>query len=97
MGAAGGAAAGAAAAAARAQAIKALGAIVRVEPETFAQLAHVNKNPLVVVSAPTGLFNRNFSYLLPYKGLIFYTTSRQALHLPGDAEVVAAQTIWVPS
>lgn len=93
--AAGGAAAGAAAAAI-AQAIKASGAIVRVKPEDFASLVARGKAPLVVY-AEGGILKKNYQYLTSYKGLAFFTKSPHPLHLPSDAEVVTAQSIWIPS
>lgn len=94
MGAAGGATAGAAAAAI-AQALKASGTIVRVSPEEFANLVARGKAPLVVV-AQGGVFRKSYRYLTSYKGLAFFTRSPQPLNLPGDAEIVAAETIWIP-
>ena len=87
--------AAAGAAAAIANAIKASGVLVRVEPKEFAKiLAHAN-NPLVVI-AEGGLFSTNFQYLVSYKGLAFFTKSRESLALPPDAEVVQARGINIP-
>lgn len=91
----GGAEGAAAAAAAIAQAIKASGAIVRVPPEDFAQIVARGKAPLVVISAG-GFFRKDHQYLSSYKGLAFYARSREPIQLPGDAEVVLADKIWVP-
>ena len=90
-----GAAGGAAAAAAVAQAIKASGTIVRVEPDEFMRVLHRQKEPLVV-HATGGLFSTTYLYLTSYKGLAFFTKSPVALILPGGCEVVQAQKIWVP-
>jgi hypothetical protein len=92
-GAAGGA--GAAAAAAIAQAIKASGAIVRVEPEDFAQILSRQKEPLVV-HATGGFFSTNYQYLSSYKGLAFFCKSPMPLELPAGCEVVIAKKIWIP-
>ncbi len=92
------AAGGAAAAAAAAviQAIKASGVIVRVPPESFADLVARSRAPLVV-HAPGGLFGGKHQYLMSYKGLAFSTVTRQPfINLPPDAEVVEAQRIWTP-
>jgi hypothetical protein len=94
-GAAGGAAAGAAAAAAIAEAIKASGAIVRVEPEAFEAILQRATAPLVV-HATGGFFSTNYQYLTSYKGLAFYTKASQPLDLPKGAEVILAQKIWIP-
>jgi hypothetical protein len=94
---AGGGAAGAAAAraAAIAQAIKASGAIVRVEPDAFILILSKADRP-VVVMAQGGLFKPNYQYLTAYKGLIFYTKSPAHLMLPGGVELIAAKQIWIP-
>ncbi len=90
-----GGAAGAAAAAAIANAIKASGAIIRVEPRDMQTILSKQKSPLIVV-ATGGLFSKNYQYLSNYKGLTFFTKSGTPLNLPGDADVVAAKTIWIP-
>lgn len=86
---------GAAAAAAIAQAIKASGTIVRVEPREFSRLLDRTDEPLVV-QAQGGMFGRSFQYLTSYKGLAFYTKSNEPIYLPGSAEVVQARKIWIP-
>lgn len=86
---------GAAAAAAIAQAIRASGVLVRVEPVEFAKILALAKEPLVVI-AEGGLFSRKFQYLTSYKGLAFYTSSKEAISLPAGAEVIAAKQIWTP-
>lgn len=95
MGAAAGAAAGGGAAAAIAQAIKASGVLVRVTPEDFQVLVNRAPAPLVV-AAKGGFLTTNYQYLMSYKGLAFFTKSNNPLPLPGDAELVAAERIWIP-
>jgi hypothetical protein len=94
-----GAAGAAGAAAAMVQAIKASGVIVRVEPADFLEVVARQEAPLVVC-ARAGFFHRlaniHCQYLTSYKGLAFYTRSRDHLTLPETAEVVLAQAIWVP-
>ncbi len=90
-----GAAAGAAAAAAIAQAIKASGAIVRVEPEEFVKLLARQDEPLIVC-ATGGFLSTSYQYLVSYKGLAFYTKSAEQLSLPPRAETVVARNIWIP-
>jgi hypothetical protein len=93
----GGAAASAAAAqAAIAEAIKASGAIVSVEPRDFETILRKTDAPLVV-QAQGGVFTTRYHYLTPYRGLIFYTRSQTPLPLPRGAEVITARKIWVPS
>ena len=87
--------AAAAAAAAIARAIKASGAIVRLDPEAFTRILERSSKPLVV-NAKGGLFKSNFQYLTAYKGLIFYTKSSTELMLPGDVEIISAREIWIP-
>ena len=95
-GAAGGAAAGgAAAAAAIAQAIKASGAIIQLEPTEFLKILSKSEGPLVV-TALGGVFSKNYQYLTNYKGLHFYCKSDTAINMPVDTEVVQAKKIWIP-
>ena len=85
----------ASAAAAIAEAIKASGAIVRMEPGDFQSILSRSEAPLVV-QAQGGVFKANYQYLTSYKGLCFFTKSSQPLNLPGQAEVVSAKNIWIP-
>jgi hypothetical protein len=85
----------AAAAAAMVRAVKASGAIVRVEPEEFLKLLSRNTQGLVV-HAPGGWLNRGHRYLMAYKGLGFSTYTREPFPLPGTCEIVEAGSIWVP-
>ena len=87
---------GAAIAAAIANAVKASGAIVRVDPEEFTKIAARVNNPLIVV-AEGGWLRKNYQYLTAYKGLIFFTKSLQPVYLGGNVELVKARTIWVPN
>ncbi len=93
---AGGAAGGAAAAAAAmANAVKASGAIIKVEEPDFLTILSKTKAPLVVMTEG-GLFKKNYQYLSGYKGLVFYTKVTQPLHLPSDAELIYSKKIWIP-
>jgi hypothetical protein len=84
------------AAAAIAQAIKASGTLVRVDPDHFLRLLNKLEEALVI-TARGGLFQPRWQYLMPYKGLAFYTGSSEPLPLPGRAEVIEARKIWIPS
>jgi len=86
---------GAAAAAAIAQAIRASGVIVRVEPTDFLEILSRQQTPLVV-HATGGFFSTNYQYLTSYKGLAFFTKSPMPLALPAGVEVVQAKKIWIP-
>ncbi|HEY7335651.1 MAG TPA: hypothetical protein VH639_12265 [Bryobacteraceae bacterium] len=90
-----GAIAGAAAQAAIAEAKKASGVVVRLEPQEFAKLLSRMKEPLIVI-AESGIFRTKFQYLIGYKGLAFFTQSADALALPPDAEIVNADSFWMP-
>jgi hypothetical protein len=84
-----------AAAAAIAQAIKASGVIVRVEPDDFLGILHRQQGALVV-HATGGIFSTNYQYLMSYKGLAFFTKSSEPLNLPSGTELVQARSIWIP-
>ncbi len=90
----GGAAAAGAAAAAVANAIKASGGIVNVEPKDFISIIERSEKPLIVTSPKS--FLSGYKYLTPYRGLFFYTKSSEPLRLPGDSEIIAAKKIWIP-
>jgi len=91
-----GASAGAAAAhAAVARAIKASGAIVQVEPDTFQTILNKAEKPLVIF-APGGTFKKNFQYLMSYRELIFFTKAASPLMLSGNVELIEAKQIWIP-
>lgn len=90
-----GGAAAAAAAAAIANAIKASGAIVSMEPAEFTKILSKADKPLVVM-ATGGVFKKNYQYLTGYKGLMFYTKSDQPLQFGGTVELVASKKIWIP-
>jgi hypothetical protein len=89
------AAAGAAAAAAIAQAIKASGAIVGVNANTFQSVLMRADKPLVIVSEG-GLFRRNYQYLTSYKGFVFHTKSSELLQFSMHVEKMTAEKIWIP-
>lgn len=85
----------AAAAAAIAQATKASGVIVRVEPAEFLRILGRQEAPLVV-HAQGGFLSTHHQYLTSYKGLAFFTKSPEMLNVPARAELVQAGKIWVP-
>jgi len=90
-----GATAATTAAAAVAEAIKASGAIVRVEPDEFRKLLNHNAEGLVV-HAMGGLFSPGHRYLMGYRGLVFYASARESIPLPSACQVVEAKKIWIP-
>ena len=85
----------AAAGAAIAQATKASGVIVRVEPSEFVRILERQDVPLVV-HATGGFFSTNSQYLTSYKGLAFFTKSQTPISLPRGTELVQADKIWIP-
>lgn len=87
--------AGAAAAAAIAQAIKAMGVIVSVEPDEFERILARQESPLAV-TAQGGIFSTTYQYLTSYKGLAFYAQSTTPLSLSSSTEVIVANKIWIP-
>ncbi len=87
--------AAAARAAAIAQAIKASGALISVNPDDFLYILSKNDHPLVI-TATGGVFKPNYQYLTSYKSFIFYTKSTAPLPLPGNTELISAQKIWLP-
>jgi len=90
-------AAAAGAAAAIANAIKASGAIVEVEPEVFVTiLAREKDNRPLVVMAQGGVIKTHYRYLAACRGFVFYTKSADPLSLPGYVDVITARKIWTP-
>ena len=93
-----GAAAGAtvaAATAAIAEASKASGVIVRVNPNDFLAILGRQAEPLVV-HATGGILTTNYQYLTSYKGLAFFTQSSNPIEFSASAELVHAEKIWIP-
>jgi hypothetical protein len=93
MGASGGAAG---AAIAMANAVKAMGGIVQLEPEDFQRLVLRLEDPLVVTSERS-LFGTRYQYVTGHRGLVFYAKSREPLRLGGRAEIIQAKRISMPS
>jgi hypothetical protein len=82
-------------AAAIAQAIKASGVLVSVEPHDFQAILAQNREPLVVI-ARGGWFQKPLQYLTSYKGLAFYAQSDSEIPLPNGAQVIYAKKLWIP-
>jgi hypothetical protein len=89
-------AAAAAAHAAIANAIKASGVLVKVDNKDFVAILQKSPKPLVV-SSDKGFWSRSYKYLTSYKGLAFYTKSRDFLSLPSDTELVKCKEMSIPS
>lgn len=87
---------GGAAAAAIAQAIKASGAIVRMEPNDFLQIVG-RADEAIIVMATSKVFGKvSYKYITNYRGLTFYTKSSSQLSFGASALMVSAKAIWVP-
>ena len=76
------------------EALKAVGPIVCVEPSEFLAILEKVEEPLVVHSRGT-LWTRH-KYLTNYKGLVFFTKSKDALLIPASVELVTAKRISLP-
>lgn len=90
-----GAAGGAVVAAAIANAKRASGVVVAVTPDNFSAVLARAERPLVV-HATGGVFKTYYQYLTSYRGLAFYTKSREPVQLPAGTELVTAESIWIP-
>jgi hypothetical protein len=89
------AASAAAVAAVIANAIKASGVLVRIEPPDFQSILRKIEQPLIIYSEG-GLFSTRYRYLVGYKGLAFYTKASAPIMLPSGAEMIVAKKIWLP-
>ena len=81
--------------AAIANAIKASGVVLRVDPENFLRIVAKTEKPLVVC-ATGGFVSTNYQYLTSYKGFAFFTKTKTALSLSPKVETVIAEKIWIP-
>ena len=80
--------------AAMAEASKAIGGIIIVEPQNFLGILEKTEKPLVVYS-PGKLVTR-YKYITSYKGLTFFTQSKEALLIPASVETITAKKIVIP-
>jgi len=85
-----------AAAVAAANAVKASGAIVRIESKDFQSIVTKSEKPLVIISEFT-FFGKYYRYLTGYKGFVFYTKSRIPLDFGSNVELMTARSIWIPN
>lgn len=88
--------AGAAAQAAIQQAIKASGAIVKIEPGDFSRLVGRMNDGLVIEHQGTLLFKSVFKYSTAYKGFIFYCRTSEKISIPTRLEKISSKHFWVP-
>jgi hypothetical protein len=78
-----------------ANAVKASGTVVRIEPEEFLKILKKVDAPLVIY-AEGGMISTNYQYMVSYKGFAFYCKADEPIELPKKAEVVVADKIWIP-
>jgi len=78
-----------------AQATKASSAVVSVGAADFMFILSRSEKPLVVL-AESGFRKKRYKYLTGYKGLVFYTKSKDPLQLTSTTELVKAKKIWIP-
>lgn len=86
-----------AAAAAIANAVKASGAIVRVEPDAFQEILARCENPLVIQADYKSFFTPTYQYLTAYRGFVFYAKSPKPIVIPEWCEIVQSKKIWIPA
>ena len=73
---------------------KAMGSIVTVEPAEFLDILGKTEKPLVVHS-PSGFMTKN-KYITSYKGLVFFTKTKDQLLIPAAVEIINAKKISIP-
>lgn len=78
-----------------ANAIKACGTLIRVEPQEFLKIIEKQDQPLVVIKS-SGFFSNSIKYLTSYKGLAFHCKSQTELRIPQNAEVIHAKRFSMP-
>ena len=78
-----------------ANAVKASGTVVRIEPEEFVKILKKIDAPLVIY-AEGGMISTNYQYMLSYKGFAFYCKADDPIKLPRSVEVVVTEKIWIP-
>ncbi|MGZ8847006.1 MAG: hypothetical protein ACXW3C_11130 [Pyrinomonadaceae bacterium] len=69
--------------------------MVSIAPAEFLKIVKKVEAPLVIYTRG-GFLSKNHQYLTSYKGLAFYTKSREQIDLPRNTEVIVADKIWIP-
>jgi ApbE superfamily uncharacterized protein (UPF0280 family) len=88
--------AAAAAAAAIANAIKASGSLVQIEPRDFQDLVERIPDALVLYKEAGGVFDRNHQYATSHRGFIFFARTREPLLLPARVHLLPVMKMWMP-
>lgn len=78
------------------EAIKASGAIIRIEAEEFKRLISKMEDGIVIEKDASGFLSSGYKYSTAYKGFIFYCKSVSAIPIPGRLEKIKARRIWIP-
>jgi len=78
-----------------AEANKASGAIVRVEPDAFCSTVDRCEKPLII-ARESRFIKTSYQYLTSYRGFIFFTRSSEPLLFKSTAEMVKTTRIWIP-
>ena len=79
---------------AAARALKASGAIIKLESGEFAKILLRTTDPLIVIS-PTGFKKRKTKYLLSWRGFVFYCETKEQMNLRSCAETILDDNIWI--
>lgn len=81
--------------AAIAQAVGAMGALVRVDEAGFHAILARSETPLVLSAPPYGLFRKTHRYATSYRGFIFITDTKQPITFGRMLELVEVKYIGV--
>ena len=76
------------------EALKAMGPIIVLEPGDFLRILEKNPDGLVI-HTPGGLMSKN-KYITSYKGLIFFTKTKDHLELPANIEMMVSKKMSIP-
>lgn len=86
-----------AAAAAIAHAVKAAGPIVELARDEWLRLLGKADETVVIAATSRVFTSTTYKYLFPYRGLYFYTKTKDPIRLGGRTEVITAKRLWVPA
>ena len=78
------------------QAIKASGAIIRIDNSEFSRLISKIESGLVVESVTRFFGAEYFKYSTSYLGFVFYCKSNEKISVPSRLEKINAKSMWFP-
>ncbi len=84
-------------AAAMAQAVKAMGAIVKVEEPAFHKILAQSEQPLVLVAPPGGFLQKFYRYATSFRGFVFFMDSKQPVMFGRMLDIVEVKYIAIPT